>query len=85
MGIKLVKCTPMHPQSNGIVEWFNTVLVKIMHTAAAEGRDPRFEVQKRLLNYRSTVHPSTGFSLADLIMGRTIQTKIPDMKRQTNE
>ena len=49
------------------------------------GKDSRAEVQRMLLNYRSTVHPSTGSSLAELIMGRNIWSKIPDMRRQTNK
>ena len=38
MKIKIVKCTPENSQSNGIVERFSTVLVKIIHAAMAEGR-----------------------------------------------
>ena len=45
----------------------------------AEGRDPKVEVQKRLLNYRNTPHPSTGFSPSQLMMGRKLKTKIPSI------
>ena len=31
-------------------------LVKVTHAAMAEGKDPRIEVQRRLLNYRNTIH-----------------------------
>ena len=53
------------------------MLVKVIHAAVAEGKDPKVEVQKRLFKYRNTVHPSTGVSPASLIMGRTIRTRLP--------
>ena len=46
------------------------VLVKAVHTAKAVGRDVQTEVQKRILHYRNTKHPSTGKAPAELIMGR---------------
>ena len=53
-----------------------SVLVKVIHASVAEGKDPKVEVQKRLINYRNTVHPSTGVSPVSLMMGRTIRTKL---------
>ena len=50
-----------------------------MHSSLAEGKDPRVEVQRRLLNYRNTPHSSTGQSPASLMMGRIIRTKIPQL------
>ena len=76
-GFKPKACSPEHPESNGIAERFMSVLVKVIHAAVAEGKDPRLEVRKRLLNYRNTVHPSTGASPASLMMGRDIRTKLP--------
>ena len=37
----------------------------------------RIEVQRRLLNYRNTIHPSTGKTPATLMMNRKIRTKLP--------
>ena len=76
-GFKAIACSPEHPQSNGIAERFMSVLVKVIHASLAEGKDPKVEVQKRLINYRNMVHPSTGVSPASLMMGRTIRTKLP--------
>ena len=68
---------PEHPQSNGIAERFMSVLVRVIHASVAEGKDLKVEVQKRLINYRNTVHPSPVVSPASLMMGRTIRTKLP--------
>ena len=76
-GFKSLRCSPEHPEGNGIAERFMGVLVKIIHAAMAEGKDPRIEVQRRLLNYRNTPHPSTSVSPASLMFNRKIRTKIP--------
>ena len=78
-------CTPEHPQANGIAERFMGVLVKVVHTAVASGRDPRVEVRRRLLNYRNTPHPSTGKSPAELMIRRQIKTLVPSFMRPTTE
>ena len=56
-------------------------MVKITHAAIAEGLDPRVEVQKRLLNYRKTPHPSTGKSPSQLMLNRKVKTKIPGVNK----
>ena len=66
MEIKMVQCTPEHPLFNGVLERFNAVLVKIVHAAMAEGRDPSTEVQKHLLNYCNTTHIGIGYFPAEL-------------------
>ena len=75
-GFKSKPCSLEHPEGNGIAERFMGVLVKITHAALAEGLDPKVEVEKRLLNYRNTPHPSTGYSPGQLMMGRRLKTKI---------
>ena len=57
-GFKTDKTTPAHPQSNGLAERFMASIVKVTLTAIAEKLDPKEEVQKFLLNYRATPHPS---------------------------
>ena len=39
-------CTPEHPEGNGIAERFMGVLVKTIHAAKAEGKDPKLEIKK---------------------------------------
>jgi hypothetical protein len=76
-GFSLKPCTPEHPASNGIAERFMAVIVKVVHAAIAEGKDPKVEMWKRLRNYRNTPHPSTGKSPAELMMARQLKTRVP--------
>ena len=59
-------------------------LVKTTHAAIAEGKDPKVEVRRRLLNYRNTPHPSTGVAPSQLMMSRPIRTRIPQIKTPNN-
>ena len=77
MCFKSVPVSQDHPESNGIGERFFSTLVKVVHCSIAEGRDPKVEVQKRLLNYRNTPHLSTGQSLASVMLERRVRMKIP--------
>ena len=83
-GFKNKPCSPEHPEGNGIAERFMGTLVKVTHAAIAEGKDPRIEVQRRLLNYRNTIHPSTGKTPASLMMNRKIRTKLPAIIKPIN-
>jgi len=55
-------CTPEHPQANGLAEKMMASIAKLVHASLAEGKDSKTEVQRFLLNYRNTPHPSTGFT-----------------------
>ena len=76
-GFKHLPCSPEHPEGNGVAERFMATIVKVVHAAIAENKDPKVEIDRRLLNYRNTAHPSTGKTPSQLMMGRTIRTKIP--------
>ena len=77
LGFKTDKTPPYHPQANGLVEKFNRSIVKMIHGAIAEKRDPKVEVQKFLTNYRNTPHDTTGKCPSQLLMNRIIRTKVP--------
>lgn len=68
MEIKIVKCNPYYPQCNRIMKRFNAVLITIVHAAITEGREPRTEVEKSLLNHWKTMHKSRGYFPVELIM-----------------
>ena len=76
-GFESRPCTPEHPEGNGLAERFMSVLVKTVHAAKAQGKDPQVEVRRRVMNYRNTPHKSTSKTPAELIMNRRLRTKIP--------
>ena len=79
MGIEHRLTTPLWPRANGEVERQNRSLLKAMRVAHAEKRDWRLELNKYLLAYRSTPHVTTGQSPAELLFGRKLSTKLPEV------
>ena len=79
MGIKRRLTTPLWPRANGEVERQNRSLLKAMRAAKAEKKDWRSELNKYLLAYRSTPHTMTGTSPAELLYGRKLSTKLPEL------
>ena len=79
MDIKRRLTTPLWPRANGEVERQNRSLLKAMRAAQAEKKDWRSELNKYLLAYRSTSHMMTGTSPAELLYGRKLSTKLPEL------
>ena len=65
------------PEANGLAESFMKHCRKIWHTAVVEGRNPRAEINKHLLMVRSTPHPTTKKTPAEILFGRHIKTRLP--------
>ena len=51
--------TLLHPKANGAMVIFNRMLGKTILAVVEEGKDPRFEVRQRVLNYRNTPNAAT--------------------------
>ena len=58
---------------------------KIWHTADVEGKNPKIEINKHLLMVRSTPHPTTKKSPAEILFGRKISTRLPLSNPRTIE
>ena len=84
-GIEHRKTTPLWPQANGEVERQNRSLLKRMRIAQAEGKEWKKEVRKYLVAYRSTPHTTTGVSPAELLFGRKMRTKLPELREESIE
>ena len=54
-------------------------IVKVTHAALAEKKDPRVEIQKFLMMYRSTPHSSTGKSPSMLLQNKEMRLKLPSI------
>lgn len=73
LGIRKTRTTPMHPQSNGLVERFNRTLWNLLSKMVEEHqRDWDRQLPVALMAYRATDHASTGFSPAMMMLGREL-------------
>ena len=74
MGMKKVNTSAYHPQTDGLVEWFNwTLLDMLSKTAKSGGQDWDVRLPYVLFAYRSTMQHSTGESPFFLLYGRDPQ------------
>ncbi|XP_064082956.1 uncharacterized protein K02A2.6-like [Macrobrachium nipponense] len=75
-GICHRKVTPYSPQANGEVERQNRSIMKATETIRAERNYWRKELNTFLEAYRSTPQTVTNVSLAEIMYGRKIRTKL---------
>lgn len=74
LGIEKTRTTPLHPQSDGMVERFNrTLLDYLAKYVDRHQTDWDRHLQPALLAYRSAEHESTGFSPSLLNLGREVK------------
>ena len=81
LGFKHRKVTPKWPEANGLVERFMKTLGKVIQTAQIEKKDWKMELNAFLKNYRATPHPAIKKTPHKILMGRGLQTLLPDLKR----
>ena len=63
LGVKPIKTTPHHPQTDGLVERFNKTLKDLLRrTIQGEGREWEKYLPYVLFAYREVTQESTGFS-----------------------
>ncbi|XP_065067526.1 uncharacterized protein K02A2.6-like [Rhopilema esculentum] len=77
LGITHNPVTPCWPQANGVVERFNQPLSKTLQTAVVEGRIWRQELNRFLLQYRTTPHTVTKVAPCELLFNRKVHGKLP--------
>ena len=75
--VRKTRSTPYHPSSNGLVERFNRTLASLLRSYIEEHQE-EWDVQVPILTcaYRSTSHPSTGFTPNYLMLGREVMTPV---------
>nr|XP_029715638.1 uncharacterized protein K02A2.6-like [Aedes albopictus] len=79
-GISLNFTIPYWPQQNGEVERQNRSLLKRLQISSALKRDWQKDLNEYLIMYYSTPHSVTGKTPTQLLIGRTIRTKIPFLR-----
>lgn len=79
-GFQHATSSPRYPQGNGLAERCVQTVKGLLKKALEAGSD----YQLALLAYRTTPHASTGVSPAQLLMGRRLHTRLPEMKRDMN-
>ena len=78
-GIRHHRVTTKWPQANGEVERQNSSLLKRLQIAHAEKKARKKELNLYLAAYRCLPHSTTGVSPAELLFGRKIRTKLPEL------
>ena len=79
LGIKLKFSTLLWPQGNAEAERFMKPLAKVLKTAKITQRPWKQELQRFLLQCRTTPHCSTGVPPAELLFNRTVQGQLPTL------
>ena len=77
LGIHKTRTTPLHPQSDGMVERFNrTIEDQLSKFVDDNQRDWDTHIPLLLMAYRTAVHETTGCTPAQLMMGRDLRLPI---------
>ena len=79
VGISYDTATPKWPQGNAEVERFNQPLGRALITAKVEGRIWQQELNRFLLQYRTTPHATTKIAPSDLLFNRVVNGKLPTL------
>ena len=81
LGVKAIRTTPYHPQTDGLVERFNQTLKQMLRkTIDEEGREWDKLLPYVLFAYREVPQSSTGFSPFELIYGRDVRGPLDVLK-----
>ncbi|UYV73203.1 K02A2.6-like [Cordylochernes scorpioides] len=74
LGIEKTRTTPLHPQSDGMVERFNRTLTQHLTMFVDQNqRDWDQHLPMLLMAYRSAEHESTGYSPARMLFGHELR------------
>ena len=77
LGIRKTRTTPLHPQSDGMVERFNRTLGQELAKFCKDGQDEWDEkLPMLLMAYRSAEHETTAYTPAQMMTGREMHLPI---------
>ena len=85
-GIHQIKTSPHHPQTDGMVERFNATMKRLLKKLTQKSIKEWDKCLPFVLwAYRGTVHSTTGYSLFELLFGRTMKTPIDELAKYWKE
>jgi len=73
LGIKPIRTSPYHPQTDGLLERWHSDLLAMLKKAASDKKDWDLYLPYVLFAYRQTPHTVTGFSPFQLIYGFNVR------------
>ena len=86
LSIKQLTTTPYHPQCNGLVEKFNGTMKSMLKRLCSEQpRQWHRYINALLFAYREVPQESTGFSLFELLYGRSVRGPMAILKELWTE
>ena len=81
LGVRPIRTTPYHPQTDGLVERFNQTLKQMLRKVIAEdGRDWDEMLPYVLYAFREVPQASTGFTPFELLYGRDVRGPLDVIK-----
>ena len=75
-GIQHTRSSPYHPATNGEAERFVRTFKEAMKTGRRGGLTLAHQLDNFLLTYRTTPHSTTGVPPCELLMGRSLHTRL---------
>ena len=79
-GVRHIRTAPYHPASNGAAERLVQTVKQAIRAGNQEGTSIEKALAKFLLQYRSTPHPTTGVAPCELLLGRSLRTRLDLLK-----
>ncbi|KHJ42430.1 integrase core domain protein, partial [Trichuris suis] len=69
-GIRKTRCSPYHPEGNGLVERGNRTVIQILRAMATEGHDWEEVLPYAVYAYNTSIHSVTGYLPKELMFAR---------------
>ena len=82
LGVKHIKTSPYHPQTNGTLERFHSTLKQMLRKTCKDVKDWDLWIPYLLFAYRETPHAATGFAPFELLFGREVRGPLLALKQQ---
>ena len=81
-GIKQIRTSPYHPQTDGMVERFNATLKRLLQKLT-QNSEVEWDLclPYVLWSYRGAIHKTTGFSPYQLLFGKQMRMPLDQMVR----